>query len=678
MAAQFAVLTGKAGVPMSWTCSSGQLVHADQIIASYGSPEDRNLGSLVAPCTGILTILPPLNAADGTDVDVGRIEICMHPMIKNQRCVLCMTKVDQETVKVILAQGQIMEVNHATAKELDSENIGRMLKQKKLMLVLDLDHTLLHAVRSQDVVDAIDEDALRFFIPDIPTEHVLKLRPGLSTFLHELAALYDLHIYTHGTRKYAERIAEIIDPDSSLFHHRIVARTDTPDVSHKSLKLLFPSCDDSMIVVLDDRVDVWKENSGNVFIIEAFHHFNTRAEINNASGGVAAKASERKADTHLTKALRVLKLVHEKFYPPGPPAQPSPPNIKHIMESMRHAVLRGCNLVFSGVIPIGVPPESDYLWKLALSFGAKPSMSMDNFPTTHLVIHPKRLGTKKYIEALRMPNVNVVSPQWLIDCASEWMRLREDRYRIRSFVPAADDGHGQPAAEAQPATDVPATAPATEAAATEDVDMSAEETKEQPEDEAPVVPPSKLKPPPLKGLLITDKTSPREKKNVAFAALPEKIDAPFTSMMRQKRPPAGAPPAQEPPVPPSPKVVAKGVVATGGSFDFLSKMATRKKTPPTVKPALPPVAKPAPRVVEKSDDDLFQRLMEAEALEEKTLDEQPKRKFDGTPRPGAKRGKMAALSVADVRVEEPMAPADAASDDDDDDDDFITSLESDF
>ncbi|EQC27175.1 hypothetical protein SDRG_14978 [Saprolegnia diclina VS20] len=662
MAAQFLALQCKAHVALSWTCTDGQLVHAEQIIASYGSPSESSFGSIIAPATGTLTILP-LPADDvppGTDVEIGRIEVCMHPMIQNNRCVVCMSKVEAgETVKVILAQGQIMEVNRATAQELDSENIGRMLKQKKLVLVLDLDHTLLHAVRSQDVVDAIDDDALRFYIRDIPTEHVLQLRPGLSTFLSELSSLYDLHIYTHGTRKYAERIAEIIDPDNSLFHHRIVARTDTPDVAHKSLKLLFPSCDDSMIVVLDDRVDVWKENAGNVFIIEAFHHFNTRAEINNASGGAPSNKERKRQDNHLTKALRVLKLVHEKFY-----QSPGSTSVKAIMEQMRHAVLRGCHIAFSGVIPIGVAPESDYLWKLALSFGAKPSMTMDNFPTTHLVIHPKRLGTKKYLEALAMPSVNVVSPQWLIDCASEWMRLREDRYRIRSLVPATEPTRD----DSLIAEVVTATDNNEDEEETKQVDTTEAETT-QDGDAVAVLPLSKLRPLPSKGLLRTAKKAPEDRKTVTFDALPEKIEAPFTTAMRRKRPLPPTPVAA-----PKPAVV-KGVVATGGSFDFLSKMATRKKTAPVVvKPAMP--LKPAmPQAVRANDDDddIFRRLMLAEKLEEEDADTKPKRKFDGTPRPHEKRSKV----VDDVQ-ETADAQRDADMDDDDDDEDFINALENDL
>lgn len=105
----------------------------------------------------------------------------------------------------------------------------------------------------------IPDDTFFFYIPGMNgQQHVVKLRPGLDAFLRELSALYDLFIYTHGTRLYAEQIASIIDPKGTFFQHRIVARTDTPDMVHKSLKLLFPSSDDSMILVLDDRIDVWK------------------------------------------------------------------------------------------------------------------------------------------------------------------------------------------------------------------------------------------------------------------------------------------------------------------------------------------------------------------------------------------------------------------------------------
>lgn len=66
----------------------------------------------------------------------------------------------------------------------------------------------------------------------------------------------------------------------------------------------------------------------------------------------------------------------------------------------KRSILQGCNIVFSGVFPIvqGKNYESHYLWRLSVELGAAPSMTMTNFPLTHLVIHPDRLGTQKHVQ----------------------------------------------------------------------------------------------------------------------------------------------------------------------------------------------------------------------------------------------------------------------------------------
>ncbi len=78
-----------------------------------------------------------------------------------------------------------------------------------------------------------------------------------------------------GTKQYATKIAELIDSDNVFFkEHRIISRDDcvgkpispsqisssTPDVdfSYKNLKRLFP-CDDTMVLIVDDREDVWSD-----------------------------------------------------------------------------------------------------------------------------------------------------------------------------------------------------------------------------------------------------------------------------------------------------------------------------------------------------------------------------------------------------------------------------------
>ena len=65
-----------------------------------------------------------------------------------------------------------------------------------------------------------------------------------------------MHVYTMGTRQYAENVCKVIDPDGKIFSTRILSRDESGSMVHKSLERLFP-VDQSMVVVIDDRADVW-------------------------------------------------------------------------------------------------------------------------------------------------------------------------------------------------------------------------------------------------------------------------------------------------------------------------------------------------------------------------------------------------------------------------------------
>jgi FCP1-like phosphatase family protein len=88
--------------------------------------------------------------------------------------------------------------------------------------------------------------------------YYIKLRPGLREFLQQVASRFELHIYTMGSRPYADAIAAVIDSDKRLFQGRITSRDDFEEgrLNQKNLKHVFP-CDDSMVLVVDDREDVW-------------------------------------------------------------------------------------------------------------------------------------------------------------------------------------------------------------------------------------------------------------------------------------------------------------------------------------------------------------------------------------------------------------------------------------
>lgn len=84
-----------------------------------------------------------------------------------------------------------------------------------------------------------------------------------------------MHVYTMGTRAYAEEVCAAIDPDGSIFGGRLLSRDESGSayyyqvfnnsadlfaslgLTQKSLQRLFP-CDTSMVVIIDDRADVWE------------------------------------------------------------------------------------------------------------------------------------------------------------------------------------------------------------------------------------------------------------------------------------------------------------------------------------------------------------------------------------------------------------------------------------
>jgi RNA polymerase II subunit A-like phosphatase len=101
-------------------------------------------------------------------------------------------------------------------------------------------------------------------------------RPGWKDFLRTTATKYEMHVYTMGTRAYAEEVCDAIDPDGNIFGGRLLSRDESGSefslkfsyldltefstlrgLTQKSLQRLFP-CDTSMVVIIDDRADVWE------------------------------------------------------------------------------------------------------------------------------------------------------------------------------------------------------------------------------------------------------------------------------------------------------------------------------------------------------------------------------------------------------------------------------------
>ncbi|TFB02915.1 RNA polymerase II subunit A C-terminal domain phosphatase [Trichoderma ghanense] len=236
-------------------------------------------------------------------------EACGHEVQIQGLCSLCgadMTEInwaseekdtDRAMINMVHDQTGLM-VSQNVAKRAEHDTQKRLLRQRKLSLVVDLDQTIIHACIEPTIGEwqrdptnpnhEAVKDVKSFQLNDDGPRglasgctYYIKLRPGLKEFLEAVSAKYELHVYTMGTRAYALNIARIVDPDKKLFGNRVISRDENGSITAKSLQRLFPVSTD-MVVIIDDRADVWPMNRPNLIKVAPYDFFKGIGDINSS------------------------------------------------------------------------------------------------------------------------------------------------------------------------------------------------------------------------------------------------------------------------------------------------------------------------------------------------------------------------------------------------------------
>ncbi|ETI26641.1 hypothetical protein G647_10402 [Cladophialophora carrionii CBS 160.54] len=240
-------------------------------------------------------------------VDVCEIEEeCTHAVQALGMCINCgkdMTIVavgsettDADRAPIRMAHDTAhLTISKEEASRIDEEAKRRLLSSRKLSLVVDLDQTIIHAAVEPTIREWMEDkdnpnhdavsDVRAFQLTDDGPGmkgcwYYIKLRPGLAEFLDHISQLYELHIYTMGTRQYATEIAKLVDPEKKYFSDRILSRDESGSMIAKNLERLFP-VDTKMVVIIDDRGDVWKW-SANLIRVTPFDFFVGIGDINSS------------------------------------------------------------------------------------------------------------------------------------------------------------------------------------------------------------------------------------------------------------------------------------------------------------------------------------------------------------------------------------------------------------
>lgn len=206
------------------------------------------------------------------------------------------TMLDLDRATVVRAHGSTaLKISEDVAIRAEEEAKRRLLSNKKLSLVVDLDQTIIHATVDPTVAEwQKDPDNPNYdAVKDVQSFQLLdngpggrgcwyyiKLRPGLREFLENISKIYELHIYTMGTRAYAQNIAKIVDPNRRIFGDRILSRDESGSLTVKTLHRIFP-VDTKMVVIIDDRGDVWSWST-NLIKVTPYDFFVGIGDINSS------------------------------------------------------------------------------------------------------------------------------------------------------------------------------------------------------------------------------------------------------------------------------------------------------------------------------------------------------------------------------------------------------------
>nr|XP_048274936.1 RNA polymerase II subunit A C-terminal domain phosphatase isoform X1 [Myodes glareolus] len=217
------------------------------------------------------------------------------------------------TVSMVHSVPELM-VSSEQAEKLGREDQQRLHRNRKLVLMVDLDQTLIHTTE-QHCPQMSNKGIFHFQLGrGEPMLHT-RLRPHCRDFLEKIAKLYELHVFTFGSRLYAHTIAGFLDPEKKLFSHRILSRDECIDPFSKTgnLRNLFP-CGDSMVCIIDDREDVWKF-APNLITVKKYVYFPGTGDVNAPPG--AREPQTRKKGAGVLEQTMSVKGPEEGKPAPG-------------------------------------------------------------------------------------------------------------------------------------------------------------------------------------------------------------------------------------------------------------------------------------------------------------------------------------------------------------------------
>ncbi|KAG5376236.1 hypothetical protein IGI04_040832 [Brassica rapa subsp. trilocularis] len=369
---------------------------------------------------------------------------CEHPGTFGNMCFVCGQKVEVTGVSFgYIHKGFKLQQDEVT--RLRDIDMKALQSQRKLCLVLDLDHTLLNSTVLRDLKP--EEEYLKSHTHSLQGDvsggdifmlefmHMMtKLRPFVHSFLKEASKMFVMYIYTMGDRPYARQMAKLLDPKGEYFGERIISRDDGTVKHQKSLDVVLGQ--EKAVLILDDTENAWPGQKDNLIVIERYHFFASSCkQFDHRFQSLSQlKSDESEPEGVLSAVLKVLKQTHSLFFQDGG-EDLSSRDVRSLLKQVRKEILKGCKVVFSRVFPTKCQAEDHPLWRVAEGLGATCATEVDA-SVTHVVAMD--VGTEKVRWAIREKKF-VVHRGWIDAANYLWKKQPEDNFGLEQLKKQGTD-----------------------------------------------------------------------------------------------------------------------------------------------------------------------------------------------------------------------------------------------
>ncbi len=278
-------------------------------------------------------------------------ESCSHPEVYGSLCVVCGKEVSDHDKKgdyhTILHDNALLKMSKSNREKDVDEQVLLLRKDKQLVCILDLDQTILHCLIGKlEPSDLI----LQFHLENVP--YNVYFRKHIDLLLKLLQSEYITHIYTMGTNPYCKVIKDnmasnyLFDVESRWMGRDLNV---LPDEQQHMKSISRFNCPFEFSVVLDDRLEVWKQQENVVPILPYYHDLKS-GDVHGSDRYKLHQNVVFRMDNHLVYVQNLLKTIHDKFYSPDSNGNEHYTSVPTLLKECLN-IFNNCVFVLSGFIP---------------------------------------------------------------------------------------------------------------------------------------------------------------------------------------------------------------------------------------------------------------------------------------------------------------------------------------